>query len=598
MGDIPEYLPFRLVGISKKEIFEDLYVDDEEITDVSDAENIPSDTESLVEETYDSENEENPNVMENESIFELVDSDPEDDVPLSLRLQQLRREKKSIGKPKFVIKWNKENSSIDPMAFSSEFGVPENIKNLKEHDPGVLFQQFFTDDFFEMLVFQTNLYAQQLDKPYNPTNIAEMKTFIAINLLMGIKKLPSYRDFWSSSSLLHDTYISSLLPSKRFSWLLGHLHVNDNNQLLLRTDPKFDKLHKIRPMLDHLQNRFVDCFKLSQNVSIDESMIRFKGRSSLKQYLPKKPIKRGYKVWMLADQCGYCYKFQICTGKTKEGVEKDLGGRVVRDLTHGLENKGHRLFFDNYFTSVPLLDDLHKQKIYACGTIKSKRLFLPKLLEDKQLKRGDFDFSVSNNGLLAVKWMDKKAVNLLSNYHNPADVCTVNRRNPAGVVTQIPCPQLLTDYNKHMNGVDKFDQNKHTYEINRKSHKWWHRIFFYFLDASVVNAFVLHKQLNLNKTTMKNFRLSIVEYLVAVQKRPSKRSHSSLSVAIKKHKPFVPKKIRHENSDHQPKYTSRRRCGLCSTSQQQVRTNWMCSTCNVPLCLGKDKVCFERYHTQ
>ncbi|CAH1099330.1 unnamed protein product [Psylliodes chrysocephalus] len=63
MGDIPEYLPFRLVGISEKELFEDLYVDDEDITDISDAENIPSDTESLVEETYDPENEENPNYV-------------------------------------------------------------------------------------------------------------------------------------------------------------------------------------------------------------------------------------------------------------------------------------------------------------------------------------------------------------------------------------------------------------------------------------------------------------------------------------------------------------------------------------------------------
>ncbi len=34
---------------------------------------------------------------------------------------------------------------------------------------------------------------------------------------------------------------------------------------------------------------------MSENVSIDESMIKFKGRSSLKQYLPKKPIKEDLK---------------------------------------------------------------------------------------------------------------------------------------------------------------------------------------------------------------------------------------------------------------------------------------------------------------
>ena len=32
--------------------------------------------------------------------------------------------------------------------------------------------------------------------------------------------------------------------------------------------------------------------------AIDEAMVKYKGRSSLKQYLPMKPIKRGFKVWV------------------------------------------------------------------------------------------------------------------------------------------------------------------------------------------------------------------------------------------------------------------------------------------------------------
>jgi len=35
--------------------------------------------------------------------------------------------------------------------------------------------------------------------------------------------------------------------------------------------------------------------------SIAEAMILFKGRSSLHQYMPLKPTKRGYKVWVSAD---------------------------------------------------------------------------------------------------------------------------------------------------------------------------------------------------------------------------------------------------------------------------------------------------------
>ena len=97
-----------------------------------------------------------------------------------------------------------------------------------------------------------------------------------------------------------------------------------------------------------------------------------------------------------------------------------------------------------------------------------------------------------------------------------------------------------------MNFVDKFDQMKTTYEIDRKSHKWWHKIFFYFLDAATVNAFIIAKEL---------------------------MSYEKGSCLM-----------------------SRRRCALCSTKAKQVRTDWECSVCEVPLCLGKQKSWFQDYH--
>lgn len=59
-------------------------------------------------------------------------------------------------------------------------------------------------------------------------------------------------------------------------------------------------------------------------VALDESMVKFKGRSSIQQYMPKKPVKRGYKIWMLADQSGYAWNFQIYTGKENNNTEKSL----------------------------------------------------------------------------------------------------------------------------------------------------------------------------------------------------------------------------------------------------------------------------------
>ena len=99
------------------------------------------------------------------------------------------------------------------------------------------------------------------------------------------------------------------MPRNRFAKILSHLHVNDN---LLMSRDNTDHLYKMRALIESLNNRYV---KLSKQVSIDESMILFKGRSSLKQYNPMKPIKRGYKLWVRADMDGYISKFDIYQGR-------------------------------------------------------------------------------------------------------------------------------------------------------------------------------------------------------------------------------------------------------------------------------------------
>lgn len=70
--------------------------------------------------------------------------------------------------------------------------------------------------------------------------------------MMGIKKLPSYKDYWSSRPDLRDHFIASATSRNRFSWLLGNINLNDNNLQLKKDDPKFDKLYKVRPLLETL----------------------------------------------------------------------------------------------------------------------------------------------------------------------------------------------------------------------------------------------------------------------------------------------------------------------------------------------------------
>jgi len=103
--------------------------------------------------------------------------------------------------------------------------------------------------------------------------------------------------------------------------------VNDNSKAPKRGENGYDKLYKFRPLIDKLNQEFHRQCVATSSQSIDEAMILFKGRSSLKQYMPIKPIKRGYKAWVRADSsAGYVFQFEMYM----------LGNRTTIKLKSGL----------------------------------------------------------------------------------------------------------------------------------------------------------------------------------------------------------------------------------------------------------------------
>lgn len=68
----------------------------------------------------------------------------------------------------------------------------------------------------------------------------------------------------------------------RFGWILSHLHFNDNSLQPKRGETNYDKLYKIMPLLNCLRETFRNAYQPHQKVAIDESMVKFKGKSSMK----------------------------------------------------------------------------------------------------------------------------------------------------------------------------------------------------------------------------------------------------------------------------------------------------------------------------
>lgn len=266
------------------------------------------------------------------------------------------------------------------------------------------------------------------------------------------------------------------------------------------------------------------------------------------------------------------------------------------DLTRSLVGKNHKLFFDNYFNSVELQRKLLANKIYSCGTIRKGRKHFPELKTDKSMKRGEADWRVSKDGIVALKWMDRRSVLLVGNYHDPSIMETTSRKKKNGSAEDIPCPRMIRDYNTHMGYVDRFDMMKSLYEVDRKSHKWWHRIFFYFVDAAVCNAFILYQQRCYCKSlTLKQFRMSVSRGLIGIVE-PTKRGRPSSERPPSNFKKVVPYEVRYGNAVHMPERSTSLPCAKCSTLKDVHRTIWKCSTCQVGLCLNKDRNCFALFH--
>ena len=98
-----------------------------------------------------------------------------------------------------------------------------------------------------------------------------------------------------------------------------------------------------------LNKKIINEYSPSHWQSIHESMVLFKGRSSLKQYMPRKPVKRGYKIWERADATtGYVCQFEIYSGKdnAKQG---NLGEIVVKKMCREIQSSGSLIVFYLYF---------------------------------------------------------------------------------------------------------------------------------------------------------------------------------------------------------------------------------------------------------
>ena len=273
-----------------------------------------------------------------------------------------------------------------------------------------------------------------------------------------------------------------------------------------------------------------------------------------------------------------------------------LSEQVVVKLCEGLDNSGHIIYCDNFFSSPSLFLNLKEKGIGASGTVKPSRKQMPvqQRVQNLILHKGDlphFMIKVSDP-LMSCAWHDTKRVNLLSTVENNLTVDKEIRSKEAdGGVRKVEKPVVAEKCNTYMSGVDLMDQKLGTYANQHKVQKWYQVIFQRFLQTALLNGYVVFQDANPDsKMTVIQFREKVIDGLlsnwaVRCGSTPGRTSGGpELARLTQRH--FLGQ---YDDKKHRPQ------CVVCSVPPNvRHQTRFYCKQCMHAMC---PVPCFEKYHS-
>lgn len=417
----------------------------------------------------------------------------------------------------YDITWNDPEGNHMQFNFDIPYGVrPELAGALIGSSPIEFYSLFLDSEILNLMVDQTNLYATQVlmsgqdisqysrSRAWEPTSVQEMKKFVGILGYMGLMNLPSIRHYWSTKKLYRVSVLSEVMSRNRFELLLKFWHFNDNENC----PDAGDRGYKLEKLTQSLLNKFQDAYTPGPIYCIDESLVPFRGRLIIKQYIPQKAHKYGVKLFKLCCSNGYTWNLKMYSGKERD-PNCTVPTKIVMELSEKLLDNGRTAITDNYYTSLELARKLLDRQTHLLGTLRSNRKGNPTEVTKKALKVGEVIGKENQEGICIMKWKDKRDVLMLSTKHS-AETATVNRRT--GPVQK---PIAVIDYNAAKSAIDLSDQMSSYNSALRKTIKWYRKIAIeLLLGTAVVNAHFLYQEVNDKKISITEFREQIVENLL------------------------------------------------------------------------------------
>ena len=500
-----------------------------------------------------------------------------------------------------------------------------------------LFQLFFTNSVLKTILQNTNncgsTHHSTPSIPWIDLTLQDMFAFMSLVVYMGVVKCFSFTDYWRGGHLYSLPFPRRVMTGKKFLRISQSLHlsssVGDAANDERRGKGAYDHLGKIKPLYEEMRDSCRRNYHPGQEIAIDERMVASKACTGLKQYMKNKPVRWGYKLFVLADsRNGYTWDFFVYEGKCQGNSGKGLSYEAVMELIDvQLLGTGYKVFVDNFYTSPILFRDLLLKRIWACGTIRTNRIGFPRskvnILVSKS-PRGSIRW-IRNGSLLFVQWRDTRDVFLCSTLHRAHAEDTVQRRIKGAdgqwQLKDVSVPPVVKDYNRYvlyiqlhfhvcswkcylcavyinvfvyclviycrcMGGVDHSDALIGYYKVLQKTQRWYKTLFYHFMDIAIVNAFLLQKDLAIGKGEVPLHQKAFRETLAV------ELAEAGSSSTATPEPPPAPR-----GAHHRPVYISgHSTAGRLKCRQCHAKTPVKCSTCDIPLCFVAGRDCYNDWH--
>ena len=455
---------------------------------------------------------------------------------------------------------------------------------------------------YRKIIFNKRTYSYPYIYVNEGINKEDILAYIGIRIYMSLHKFPNYESYWYGKTLSNCT-MSKLMSITKFLFLANGLHFPEKEEgnetdstkesesiTEKENNFKVDPRHKINLYLEKLAQNFQKYYECGTNITIDESLLHYKGRNRMKFYIPMKPYKHGFKIHFLCDSdTNYLYNMLFDPGRSGKDFmyledNNSLSESIVLRLVSCFnDNKQRNIFFDGWYSSISLMKKLSSMGYLNTTVLRAYSKELPSKIKTKEYDKAYQD------EILIQKYEGKKTIFFATNYN-------------------IDKEELRNLYNIKSRAVDTFDHYLEISSIQRRTKKWFKKILLFGIDACIINAKILCELKTGKSFTTVQFKEKIVEHIFRIYNN-YKNNKFNKSYNIKNdNNPNINnvnnylkcsknnKKSNNNMTSYRFNYdlhsignnvNNKRSCKFC-----QKKTNYICIECNIHI----HPECFTEFH--